>query len=271
MAPPAANPAASPTTKTVTAVRYVTPLREGGSLPAIIEADDGNQYVIKFRGAGQGPRALVAELIAAEIAHALALPIPAAVVVHVDAAFGRTEPDEEIGDLLRASVGTNFGLGYLAGSAMFTRGTDPAPPAALASAIVWLDAYVMNVDRTVRNPNLLVRDGQLWLIDHGAALYWHHDWQADTDRSADPFRLVAQHVLLPWAADLAARSADLVARLTDARLDQAVRALPDDWLIEGPLGSPAAHRAGYRDFLRKRRDAAAVFVDEAINARTRIV
>ena len=261
---------APPVGKTLTAVRYVTPLREGGSLPAIIEADDGQLYVVKFRGAGQGTRALVAELIAAQVASALGLPVPDAAVIQIDAAFGRTEPDQEIGDLLSASVGNNFGLGYLAGSAMYTRGADPAPAAALASAIVWLDAYLMNVDRTVKNPNLLVRDGQLWLIDHGAALYWHHNWQTDTDRSADRFPLVRDHVLLPWATDLAAISSDLGARLTDAHIAAAVAALPDDWLV-GPFDNPGAHRAGYHDFLRKRRDLAAAFVDEAAHARARLV
>jgi hypothetical protein len=264
------TPSANSSVAVVAAVRYVTPLREGGSLPAIIEADDGAQYVVKFRGAGQGTRALVAELIAAEVARALELPVPAAAVVVVDAALGRTEPDEEIGDLLRASVGTNFGLGYLAGSAMYTRGADPAPAASLASTIVWLDAYLMNVDRTVRNPNLLIRNGELWLIDHGAALYWHHNWEPATDRSADRFALVRDHLLLPWATELAAITPDLVARLTDAHIDRAVAALPDDWLV-GPFDSPAAHRDGYRNFLRKRRDLAAAFVDEAINARARIV
>jgi hypothetical protein len=255
---------------TLTAVRYVTPLREGGSLPAIVEASDGNLYVLKFRGAGQGTRALVAELIAAQVARALGLPVPAGVVVQVDAALGKAEPDQEIGDLLRASVGTNFGLGYLAGSAMYTRGADPPPSGALASAIVWLDAYLMNVDRTVRNPNLLVREGELWLIDHGAALYWHHNWEVDTDRSADRFPLIRDHVLLPWATELAAVTLDLAARLTDAHIHQAVAVLPDDWLV-GPFDSPAALRDGYGNFLRARRDLAAVFVDEAQSARTRIV
>jgi hypothetical protein len=265
----AARPATT-SPKLLAAVRYVTPLREGGSLPAIVEADDGNLYVLKFRGAGQGTRALTAEWLAAAVAQALELPVPAPALVQIDAALGRTEPDEEISDLLRASVGTNFGLGYLAGSAMYTRGADPAPSGALASAIVWLDAYLMNVDRTVRNPNLLVRDGQLWLIDHGAALYWHHNWEADTDRSADRFPLVRDHVLLPWATDLAALSPQLAARLTDGHIDDAVAALPDDWLV-GPHPSPAAHRDGYRHFLRQRRDRAAAFVDEAINARARLV
>ena len=255
----------------LTAVRYVTPLREGGSLPAIVEADDGRLYVLKFRGAGQGTSALVAELIAAGVAQALELSIPDVAVVQVDAALGKTEPDLEIGDLLRASVGTNFGMGYLPGAAMFTRGADPAPDGALASAIVWLDAYLMNVDRTLKNPNLLVQQGRHWLIDHGAALYWHHDWEATTDRSADRFPLIRDHVLLPWADALPAITPDLVARLTDARIDAAVSAIPDDWLPGGPFDTPAAHREGYRAFLRKRRDAAAVFVDEAVHARARLV
>jgi hypothetical protein len=244
----------------LTAVRYVTPLREGGSLPAIVETDDGRLYVLKFRGAGQGTSALVAELIAAGVARALELPIPDVAVVQV-----------EIGDLLRASVGTNFGMGYLPGAAMFTRGADPAPDGALASAIVWLDAYLMNVDRTLKNPNLLVQRGRHWLIDHGAALYWHHDWEATTDRSADRFPLIRDHVLLPWAEALPSITRDLVARLTDARIDAAVSAIPDDWLPGGPFATPAAHREGYRAFLRKRRDAAAVFVDEAVHARARLV
>jgi hypothetical protein len=267
----ASSPLPSDLVPSVTAVRYVTPLREGGSLPAIVEADDGRLYVLKFRGAGQGTKALVAELVAAAMAHALELPVPDVAVVQVEAALGKTEPDLEISDLLRASVGSNFGMAYLPGAAMFTRGADPAPDGALASAIVWLDAYVMNVDRTLKNPNLLVQHGRHWLIDHGAALYWHHDWEATTDRSADRFPLVRDHVLLPWADVLPEISLGLAARLTEARIDAAVSAIPDDWLVGGPFDTPAAHREGYRVFLRKRRDAAAVFVDEAVHARARLL
>jgi hypothetical protein len=268
------DPSASPAPalgRILTAVRYVTPLREGGSLPALVEADDGNQYVLKFRGAGQGTRALIAEWIAGEVARVLGLPVPGAAVIQVDAALGKTEPDQEIGDLLTASVGTNYGLGYLGGAAMYTRGADAPPPAALASAIVWLDAYVMNVDRTVKNPNLLIRTGQLWLIDHGAALYWHHGWETNTDRSGDRFALVRDHVLLPWASDLGAVSPTLAARLTDQHIDDILDRIPDDWLTGGPFDSPVAQRDGYRQFLRKRRDGASIFVDEAINARSRLV
>jgi hypothetical protein len=254
--------------RTVTAVRYVTPLREGGSLPAIIEADDGQLYVVKFRGAGQGTRALIAELIAAEVARALALPVPEPVLIQVDTALARTEGDKEVGDLLQASVGVNFGLGYLPGSVTFTRGADTAPSGALASAIVWLDAYLMNVDRTVKNPNLLCWQQRLWLIDHGAALYWHHGWEAggaNADRSADRFALVRTHVLLPWADALAEVSAELTARLSDERLDAAVAQLPEDWLVGGP------DRAVYGDFLRRRRADPTAFVQEALGARANLV
>ncbi len=251
----------------VTAVRYVTPLREGGSLPAIIEADDGALYVVKFRGAGQGVRALIAEMIAAQVARAVDLPVPEPVVLLLDPALSRTEPDWEVGELLRASDGLNFGLGYLPGAITFARGADPVLDGALASRIVWFDSFVMNVDRTVRNPNLLVKDERLWLIDHGAALYWHHDWQAETDRSGDPFRLVKQHVLLPFADQVSAVSDGLASRLDEAAIDAIVAPMPDDWLTEGPLGSAAAHRRGYADFLRKRRAQAGVFVQEAIDAR----
>jgi hypothetical protein len=257
--------------RTVTAVRYVKPLREGGSLPAIIEADDGRLFVVKFRGAGQGTKALVAELLSAAVAQALSLPLPEPVIVEVDPAMARTEPDEEVGDLLRASPGRNFALGYLSGAVMFTRGADAPPTGALASAIVWLDAYLMNVDRTVRNPNLLVQNGQLHLIDHGAALYWHHDWDPAADRSGDRFALVRDHVLLPWADDLPGISPGLAAHLTDDHIAAAVAALPEDWLDGTSGGSPAQQRAGYAAFLRKRRDGSRVFVEEAVSARARLL
>ena len=154
---------------------------------------------------------------------------------------------------------------------MFTRGADPPPDSHLASAIVWLDAFLMNVDRTVRNPNLLMRGGQHWLIDHGAALYWHHAWEVGTDRSADRFALVRDHVLLPWADALAEVSPELTAHLTDSHLDQAVAALPDDWLTGGPHPTVAAQRDGYRSFLGKRRDSAQAFLEEATDARARLV
>lgn len=187
--------------RTVQVTRYVTPLREGGSLPAIVEADDEFLYVLKFRGAGQGVKALIAELIAGEIARALGLRVPEIVFAQLDAAFGRTEPDEEIQDLLRASVGLNLGLHYLAGASTFDPLVTPVD-AKLASQIVWLDGLVTNVDRTARNTNMLVWHKELWLIDHGASLYFHHAGQDWEEQSRRPFTQIKDHVLLPQASEL---------------------------------------------------------------------
>src|ERR1700743_2662210 len=191
----------APELRTVNVIRYVTPLREGGSLPAIAGADDGFLYVIKFRGAGQGVKALIAELIGGEIARALGFKVPEIVFANLDTAFGRTEPDEEIQDLLKASVGLNLGLHYLSGSITY----DPVVnkvDALLASQIVWLDCLLTNVDRTARNTNMLVWQKELWLIDHGAALYFHHFWHNWEEQARKPFVLVKDHVLLPWASRL---------------------------------------------------------------------
>ena len=261
--------------RTVTATRYVTPLREGGSLPAIVEASDDGLYVLKFRGAGQGPRALIAELVAGEIARALGLPVPEIVFAWVDAELARTEPDPEIQDLIRASTdllgasaGLNLALDYLPGSVAF----DPLtmqPGAALASRIVWFDAFVTNLDRTARNTNMLVWHRQLWLIDHGAALYFHHDWRDYEARSRQPFALVAQHVLLPWASELEVADATLPALLTPERLAAIVQLVPDAWLDDEPLfASKAAHRAAFLRYLQLRLAAPRPFVEEAIRARS---
>ena len=187
--------------RSVNVTRYVTPLREGGSMPAIAEADDGFLYVIKFRGAGQGPRALIAELIGGEIARTLGLNVPELVFATLDEAFGRTEADEEIQDLLKFSVGLNLGLHYLSGSITY----DPAVNSigeTLASKIVWLDALLMNMDRTCRNTNMLIWHKELWLIDHGASLYFHHSWQNWEEQALKPFALIKDHVLLPHAKEL---------------------------------------------------------------------
>ena len=172
--------------RTVTATRYVSPLREGGSLPAIVEGSDDGLYVLKFRGAGQGPKALIAELVAGEIARACGLPVPEIVFMTLDPELARTEPDPEIQELIRASGGLNLALDYLPGSVTFDPVAD-RPDGALASRIVWLDAYTSNVDRTARNANMLMWHRKLWLIDHGAALYFHHAWADGSDRSASPF------------------------------------------------------------------------------------
>ncbi|MGZ3439704.1 MAG: HipA family kinase [Polyangia bacterium] len=254
--------------RTVAATRYVTPLREGGSVPAIIEADDLGTYVLKFRGAAQGAKALVAELIAGEIARALGLPVPELVLVEVDAALGRAEPDPELQGPLQASVGLNLALDFLPGALAF----DPAllaTPAPLASRIVWFDAFVSNVDRTARNPNLLVWHRQLQLIDHGAAIYFHHDWAELVARSESRFPLIRDHVLLPYATELDAADAELAPRLTDERLREIIADVPDSWLVSD--GEPAAARAAYLEHFARRLAAPRAFVEEAAHARAQRV
>jgi len=252
--------------RTVTATRYVTPLREGGSLPAIVEGDDDGLYVLKFRGAGQGPRALVAELVCAGIARALALPVPEVVFMALDADLARSEPDPEIQDLIRASTGLNLALDYLPGALAF----DPVmhqPEAALASAIVWFDALVGNVDRTARNTNMLMWHRRLWLIDHGAALYFHHAWDGALDRARQPFARIADHVLLPWARELAATDARLAPLLTPERIAAAVASIPDDWLPPEPAFSDtAAQRQAYVEYFARRLEAPRAFAEEAARA-----
>lgn len=258
----------------LTAVRYITPLREGGSLPAIAEADDQQLYVIKFRGAGQGRKALIAEVLAGEIARALGLSVPELVLLELDPAFGRTEPDPEIQDLLRASAGLNLGMAYLPGALSFDPLAEPAPAARLASRIVWLDAYVTNVDRTIKNPNLLWWRSELWLIDHGAALYFHHMWQNySTDqmavRSHQPFAPIRDHVLLPRATEIGAVDRELAARLNEDILPGIAAAIPDEWLREETaFAGPDAARAAYREYLARRLELPRLFVEEAIHAQS---
>ncbi|MFP5245062.1 MAG: HipA family kinase, partial [Thermoanaerobaculia bacterium] len=219
--------------RTITATHYVTPLREGGSLPAIVEGDDDGTYVLKFRGAGQGPRALVAELVSGELARLLGLRVPEIVFAELDPRLAKTEPDPEIQDLLRASAGLNLALDYLPGSVAFDPLIDKAiaSDAKLASAIVWFDALVTNVDRTPRNTNLLVWHGNLWLIDHGAALYFHHSWSEDfLERAQTPFAAIKDHVLLPWANELREADEELAPMITRERLDAITALIPGDWL-----------------------------------------
>jgi hypothetical protein len=257
--------------RTVAATRYVTPLREGGSLPAIVEADDDGMYVLKFRGAGQGPKALAAELLVGELARAAGLPEPTIVLAELDPDLARTEPDPEIQSLIRASAGVNFAIDYLPGSVMFDPVTE-TPPAELASAIVWFDALVTNVDRTARNTNLLMWHRRLWLIDHGAALYFHHGWSADSDSSAAAFPAIRDHVLLKFASSLAAVDASLSARITPALLEEIVAAVPDSWLAsDSTFASPAAARAAYVRHLSRRLQAPRAFLEEAQRARAAIV
>ncbi len=247
-------------------MRYVTPLREGGSLPAIAEADDGFLYVLKFRGAGQGKKALVADLIGAEIARAIGLKVPEVVFAELDEAFGRMEPDEEIQDLLKASQGLNLGLHYLSGAITYDPAVNKIEPL-LASKIVWLDALLTNVDRTARNTNMLTWRNELWLIDHGAALYFHHSGYQWEEQAMRPFVQIKDHVLLPQAKLLQQVNEELKAILTPERIAAIVSVVPDGFLIdEHEPNDPAALRMIYTQFLTTRIQHSSIFVNEAINA-----
>jgi hypothetical protein len=258
--------------RTVRATQYVTALREGGSLPAIVAADDLGLYVLKFRGAGQGPLALVAELIAGEIGRELGLNVPELVFVEVDAALGRNEPDQEIRDLLKASVGLNLALDYLPGSTMFDPAAGDTADAKTASMAVWFDAFVMNVDRTPRNANLLCWHKELYFIDHGAAMYVHHDWATMLERAESPFREVKNHVLLPWAKEIARADERARTTLTEARIEEILDTVPDKWLMRDNEGISAAEkRVVYRDFFSRRLAASSIFVEEANRARAELL
>ncbi len=261
-----------PDLRTVNVIRYVTPLREGGSLPAIVEADDEFMYVLKFRGAGQGVKALIAELISGEIAHVLGFRVPEIVFVNLDEAFGRTEPDEEIQDLLRASEGLNLGLHYLSGAITYDSLVTTIDEK-LASQIVWLDCLVTNVDRTARNTNMLMWHKQLWLIDHGASLYFHHSWTNWEEQAKRPFSPIKDHVLLPRAAALDVADAEFKAILTPEVIEAIVSVVPDSWLagVESPFASADEHRQAYIQFLNTRIAHSEVFVKEAQYARKALI
>lgn len=257
--------------RTVNVTRYVTPLREGGSLPAIAEADDDFLYVLKFRGAGQGVKALIAELIGGEIARAVGLKVPEIVFANLDTAFGRTEPDEEIQDLLKASVGLNLALHYLSGAITF----DPAVTkveASLASKIVWLDCLLTNVDRTPRNTNMLTWNKELWLIDHGASLYFHHSWQNWEDQAKRPFVQVKDHVLLPWASGMEKAGEIFHKVLTAERIRAIVDLIPIEWLTGGAFAeSPEQVKDIYSKFLTIRMANSDIFVKESQHARSSFI
>jgi hypothetical protein len=259
--------------KTVSAVRYVTPLPEGGSLPAIVEADDNRLYVMKFVGAGQGPKALIAELLAGEIGRALGLPVPELALMRLDPRLGRAEPHPEIRDLLLASANRlNLGLRYLPNAFDYNLLLKPSPTAELASRIVWFDAFVTNVDRTPKNVNMLLWQDELWLIDHGAALYFHHSWDDYLARSQSPFPLIKNHTLLRFASALPQADATLRHRLSPEQLTQIVAQIPEEWLAgEAAFADVASHRAAYLAYLQQRLAASAVFVEEAINAHRQLV
>jgi len=258
--------------RTAIATRYVLPLREGGSLPAIVEADDLGIYVVKFRGAGQGALALVAELVAGEIGRAIGLRVPELIFIHVDDVLGRNEPDYEIRRILKASVGLNLALDYLPGSTMFDPAARDTVSPEEASLAVWFDAFTQNVDRTPRNANLLMWHRKLYLIDHGAAMYFHHNWETMPQKAESPFVEIAKHVLLPSASTIPAAGRLAQSRLSPELLTEILAQIPDAWLQTGsdPV-SAAEKRAAYLDFFLRRLQSAHIFEQEATSAHARLI
>lgn len=257
--------------RTVNVTRYITPLREGGSLPALAEADDDFKYVLKFRGAGHGVKALIAEFLGGQIAQFLGLPVPELVFAHLDEAFGRTEGDEEIQDLLQGSQGLNLGLHFLSGALTYDAAVNDCE-AHLASKIVWLDAYITNVDRTFKNTNLLLWKKELWLIDHGAAFYFHHSWDNWKTNALTPFALIKDHVLLPKATRLEDVNNEFTAKLNDNVLREIVNQIPEDWLLwENQTITPTEIKEVYFQFLSIRLANASVFLKQAQDVRTTLI
>ncbi len=257
--------------RTLNVTRYVTPLREGGSLPAIVEADDDGLYVLKFRGAGQGAKALIAELVAGEIARNLGLNVPEIVLIELDPVLARSEPDYEIQALIKASDGLNLALDYLPGALTFDALDAYTLDPLLASFIVWFDAYVTNVDRTARNTNMLFWHKRLMLIDHGASLYFHHTGMPYMERSRTPFSSIKQHVLLPVASQLSEADTLLKARLTPTLLEEIVQLIPASWLSDPLYPTHEEHRAAYVSYLLDRVAASHIFVEEAQHARAQFL
>lgn len=257
--------------RTVNVTRYITPLREGGSLPALAEADDDFKYVLKFRGAGHGIKALIAELLGGEIARALNLNVPEIVFANLDEAFGRSEGDEEIQDLLKNSRGLNLGLHFLSGALTF----DPVASKVdeiLASKIVWFDAFTTNIDRTVKNTNMLIWHKELWLIDHGATFYFHHSWNKPEKAALSPFPYIKDHVLLPQASQIETISPEMVSSLTDEKLREITNLIPQDWLqwSESEMETEAI-REVYFQFLKTRRNNATIFVNQIQDVRKTLI
>lgn len=254
--------------RTVNVTRYITPLREGGSLPALAEADDGFKYVVKFRGAGHGTKMLVSELVGSIMAQTLGFRVPEVVFINLDEAFGRTEGDEEIQDLLKASRGLNMGLHYLSGALTFDPVVYPVD-ARTASRIVWMDSLLTNVDRTVRNTNMLIWHKELWLIDHGASLYFHHSWVNWQKYALSPFSQIKDHVLLPYASELSTADAELREIITPDKIKEIVTLLPDDWLNWEE--NTEIIKQTYIDFLTERVRHSDIFIKEAQHARETLI
>ncbi|HEY5593143.1 MAG TPA: HipA family kinase [Paludibacter sp.] len=259
------------TLRTVNVTRYITPLREGGSLPALAEADDDFKYVVKFRGSGHGTKMLISELIGGIVAKLLKLRVPELVFVQLDEAFGQTEGDEEIQDLLQGSRGLNLGLHFLSGALTFDPVTTKVD-GLLASKIVWMDAFLTNVDRTVKNTNMLMWHKDLWLIDHGATLYFHHSWTNHEKQALTPFALIKDHVLLPFADQLETVDAECKEILTDEIIREIVSLIPDsfaNWTEDG--NTPETIREVYYQFLTSRLSNSSIFLNEALHARETVV
>jgi len=259
--------------KILSVTKYLLPLREGGSLPAIVETDDHEQYVMKFIGAGQGSKALIAELIGGEIGRHLGFRIPELALLDFDPVIARAEPDPEIQDLLKASAGLNLGMKFLPRSAAFSLLLDePKPGAEFASELVWFDAFITNVDRTPKNVNMLVHEGEIWLIDHGAALNFHHNWRDHIKQSETAFPLIKQHVLLSLATGVADAGERLRTRLSRPLFEEVVAAVPEQWLEPtNGFDNTGQMRKGYVEFLEHRLANHARFVKEAENARAQLV
>jgi hypothetical protein len=261
---------ASPVLRLVRATKYVTPFREGGSLPGLVEADDDGLYVVKFKGAAQGPRALVAEVIAGELARSLGLPVPELVLVDIDPSLGGLDGDPWVGELLEKSPGLNLGLDFLPGSLTFNPRADGRPDADLAASIVWFDALVTNTDRSPRNPNILAWHRRLWLIDHGACLFIHHTWREPDQHARRPLGTISEHVLLPYASSLASAHERLAPAVTEELLRAIVALVPDAWLLPHPLaGDASEQRDAYLRYLRTRvaaREALTTSIEELRHA-----
>lgn len=257
--------------RTVNVTRYVMPLREGGSLPALADADDGFSYVLKFRGAGQREKALIAELLGGEIARLLGFKIPELVFAYLDEAFGKSEGDEEIQDLLKASQGLNLGLHFLSKALTFDPGASQIDPL-LASKIVWLDALITNVDRTFRNTNMLFWNRELWLIDHGASFLFHHVWDNWEKQALSAFAMIKDHVLLPRALHLAEADRELKDILSEKKIDDLVVQIPDEWILASrDVETAEEGRAIYAAFLKMRLNHSEIFVNGAKDARKALI
>ena len=257
--------------RTAEITRYVTPLREGSSLPALVEADDGREYVAKFRGAGHGSKALIAELVVGEIGRALGLPVPELALLELPEEIARGESHDEIRDLLGWSIGLNIGLAFIPGALATDISRPPPEGPDWAADVVWFDALTTNPDRTPRNANLVIRDGRTWLIDHGSALYVHHAWSDPDEHARRPFNRVVEHALLPFAGSIADADRRLASRLDRATLDAIVDAIPDAWLSETHFDRPARERDAYRRYLALRLEARPAWVGEADRARTEVL